>query len=108
VDLAPELLAEALDPRSIVATRIGPGGAAPEPMKAMIAECRELLAGIEAWRNATSQRLSNAETGLLSLAHRMLVPPEEKPRGETDLGTWGGWKDSADLDTRAMTAETTR
>jgi len=108
LDLPPELLAEALDPRAIVATRTGPGGAAPEPMKAMLAECRELLVQSEDWRNATSQRLTNAETDLLSLAQRMVVPPKGIAEDERGLGTVDGWKHSADLDTRPVAAESVR
>jgi argininosuccinate lyase len=103
--LSPELLSEALDPSAIVATRTGPGGAAPGPMKTMIADCRELLVQIEGWQNATSKRLMDAETELLSLAHRMVLPHRGIAGDERDSGTLNGWKDSADLGTRWVAAE---
>ena len=105
LDLPPELLAEALDPRAIVATRTGPGGAAPEPMKAMLAECRRMLAQIEAWRSVTSRRLTNAEADLLSLANRMLVPVEGMATDGKALRAVNGWKDSEYLNTRPVAAE---
>lgn len=69
--LLPETLAEALDPRAIVATRTGLGGAAWEPMQEMFAECRESLAQVQAWRDETGRRLDRAETALVNLAREL-------------------------------------
>jgi hypothetical protein len=74
-------------------------------MKAMITDCQELLVEIECWRRATSQRLADAETGLLSLAHRMLVLSQEMAGDDRDLGTADGWKDGENLSTRPVRAE---
>jgi argininosuccinate lyase len=51
--LAPDVVAQAVDPAAIVASRAGAGEAAREPMLDMIAECR---AGARAdqWRTATA------------------------------------------------------
>jgi argininosuccinate lyase len=105
LDLCPELLAGALDPWAIVATRTGPGGAGPEPMKTMIADCRELLVQIEVWQHATSKRLADAETDLLAQAHQMLLLPEGMAGDDRDWGNLNGWKDRADLGTRVVAAE---
>jgi argininosuccinate lyase len=71
VQLSVEVLAAALEPRAIVATRAGYGGAAPAPMQAMIAECDQELAQLKAWREETQDRLAAAEAGLVSLAHNL-------------------------------------
>jgi argininosuccinate lyase len=68
LNLAPEVLAEALDPRAIVGTRTGLGGAALEPMAAMLAECQEALNRLRSWREAREGQLLRAEEGLLALA----------------------------------------
>lgn len=72
--LLPEVLAEALDPRAIVQTRTGLGGAAPEPMAAMMAECREALADLDSWRLEAETRLLKAEEELLKLADSLSAP----------------------------------
>lgn len=69
--LPAQALAEALDPRAIVATRTGLGGAAPEPMQAMIDECRAALAQTQSWRATTQRRLAAAESALVRLATRL-------------------------------------
>jgi hypothetical protein len=69
--LSPATLAEALDLRAIVATRTGLGGAALEPMQEMIAECRERVAEMRAWRDETARRLVEAETELVNLAREL-------------------------------------
>jgi argininosuccinate lyase len=78
LSLAPEALAEALDPRAIVATRTGLGGAAREPMRAMIAECRQELAEMCAWRDETERRLLGAEADLVGLARNLAAPSQER------------------------------
>jgi argininosuccinate lyase len=82
--LSPDLLAEVLDPHAIVATRTGLGGAAPAPMRAMIAECRDCLSQTQTWRDGTERRLQDAELKLVSLARRLV---ESAP---TDGGDKGG------------------
>lgn len=66
--LSPETVADALDPWAIVATRTGLGGAAPEPMEAMIAECRGQLTALKDWQAHTALRLADAEANLVRLA----------------------------------------
>ncbi|MCC6189102.1 MAG: argininosuccinate lyase [Anaerolineales bacterium] len=71
--LSPQALAEALDPARIVATRSGPGGAAPAAVQQMIADCRAALAGHAAWHGETHSRLAAAEAGLMlaATAHKL-------------------------------------
>jgi argininosuccinate lyase len=69
--LQPAVLAEALDPAAIVATRTGLGGAAPEPMRAMIDECRRKLAQVQRWRDDTEHRLGSAEAALVDRAREL-------------------------------------
>jgi argininosuccinate lyase len=73
--LAPGVLAEALDPRAIVATRTGPGGAAAEPMGAMVAQCREELGQVGSWREDTEARLTASEAGLVELLRGWAANP---------------------------------
>jgi argininosuccinate lyase len=68
LDLSVDLLSSLSDPAAIVATRQGLGGAAHEPVGAMIAECRELMSSGEAWQSRTAARLGDAEKHLLELA----------------------------------------
>jgi len=78
LNLSPEMLEEALDPGAIVATRTGLGGAAPEPVRVMIAECREELAGMRAWRDETEGHLATAEANLVNLADTLVRSPRPK------------------------------
>ena len=55
------LCAEALDPAAALAARTVPGGAAPEPMDAMLAECRAAVAEARAWIEAARAASSAAE-----------------------------------------------
>ncbi len=59
------------DPAEVVSTRTGMGGAASEPIGAMIRECREALAGHSAWRRETVDRLRTKEEALLGLAREV-------------------------------------
>ena len=68
LDLPADLLSSLSDPAAIVATRQGLGGAAHEPVGAMIAECRRLMSSAEAWQSCTTARLGDAEKHLLELA----------------------------------------
>jgi argininosuccinate lyase len=65
LSLAQEQIAAALDPQAIVETRTGPGGAAPQAVRAMIDHYRVLLAEAESWRTETEDRLAAATNRLL-------------------------------------------
>ncbi|MDG2306330.1 MAG: lyase family protein [Candidatus Binatia bacterium] len=56
------------DPAEVVDTRRGVGGAAAEPVAAMIKECRAALGEHAAWRQQTADRLRTKEEALLELA----------------------------------------
>ncbi|MFQ5611650.1 MAG: argininosuccinate lyase, partial [Anaerolineae bacterium] len=71
LNLPEATIAGVMDPRSIVETRTGPGGAAPESVQAMIADFRAALAEAETWRVETEQRLAAAESGLLARAREL-------------------------------------
>ena len=68
VGLDAALLAEALDPAAALATRTVPGGAAPERMDAMLAECRTAIAQARRTSEAARAAVTQAEDGLLELA----------------------------------------
>lgn len=68
LNLPDDLLSPLSDPAAIVATRQGLGGAACEPVCAMIEECRELTSAGETWQSRTATRLRDAEKRLLELA----------------------------------------
>ena len=59
-------LAEALDARAIVATRVGVGGAAPSAVRAMIAQCEQRAADIQRSIDERRRRLEQAERQLLA------------------------------------------
>jgi len=66
--LAAEVVAEAVDPARIVASRIGTGGAAPEPMRRMLIECRDRLLAAQQWHATAGAALARAEHNLLARA----------------------------------------
>ncbi len=66
--LPPEVVARAVDPVAIVASRSGPGGAAREPMLDMIAECRATARAAAGRCAATVARLATAEDTLVKHA----------------------------------------
>jgi argininosuccinate lyase len=66
--LAPDVVARAVDPTSIVASRAGTGGAAREPMLDMIAECRAGARAADEWRAMTTAMLAAAEENLVKHA----------------------------------------
>jgi argininosuccinate lyase len=70
LDLDPAVLADALDPAAAIATRTVPGGAAPEPMDAMLADCRAAVAAAGGWIDAERAALERAEHELVALARR--------------------------------------
>ena len=58
----------ALDPAAALAARTVPGGAAPEPMDAMLAECRAAVADARRWAEVTRMERGRAEDQLVELA----------------------------------------
>ena len=58
----------ALDPDAAIASRTVPGGAAPGPMDAMLAGCREQVAEARRWCDAALAARTRAEAQLLDLA----------------------------------------
>ena len=62
------LIADALDPVAALATRVVPGGAAPRPLDAMLAECRDALAAAARWIDESRRRIETAEAALVELA----------------------------------------
>jgi argininosuccinate lyase len=68
LELAEGVLADAIDPARALATRTVPGGAAPQPMDAMIGECRGAVADAGRWIDAERTAISAAEDELVALA----------------------------------------
>jgi argininosuccinate lyase len=77
--LPPDLVARALDPASIVASRAGAGGAAHQPMQDMIAECRRVASAANEWCVATEAKLATAEANLLKRAAALAAAPRDTP-----------------------------
>ncbi len=65
--LSEAAFAQALDPDMAVAARQGIGGAAPEPLSAMLAGCRAALDTCASWHKKTA---ANAEVAEEALIHR--------------------------------------
>ena len=63
--LDPAAFAQALDPAAAVAARQGIGGAAPEPLSAMLSECRAALDTYATWCEKAVARTVAAEEKLL-------------------------------------------
>jgi argininosuccinate lyase len=84
VDIPADVLSAALDPREIVATRTGLGGAAPQSVQAMLAETHAAAGQAREWRRQTSQALATAEQYLLHTA------------GEIAAGIPGGYPHNFD------------
>jgi argininosuccinate lyase len=66
--LSPQMLHELNDPRTIVATRQGLGGAAEEPVGVMLSQCRTHLHAAHRWRHTVAEKLDSSEKNLLELA----------------------------------------
>jgi argininosuccinate lyase len=64
-------LSRELHPRKIVATRTGLGGAAREPLLAMIAETRAAVCKVRQWQTQTEKQLFDAEANLIKFAHEL-------------------------------------
>jgi argininosuccinate lyase len=60
--------ASALDPADAIATRTGRGGAAPEPMDAMLGECRAAISAARGWIAERRAGIADAEEELVVLA----------------------------------------
>ena len=71
VNIPQEELSRALQPQEIVATRTGPGGAAPGAVKNMIDEARSSIAAARFWKTQTETHLGEAESNLIELAGRI-------------------------------------
>ncbi len=88
LELAPDLIAETLDPARIVAARSGLGGAGEASLMAMIAKCRAALAEHARWREAAQSRLESAESLLQMTASALKMEsgpareeqPSQKPQ----------------------------
>ncbi len=76
VELSQAALRNALDPEAAVLARTAPGGAAPEAMEAMIAECEQALAETNAWASRHRGRLQMAEDALLRTARACVLGSE--------------------------------
>jgi argininosuccinate lyase len=71
LELPTDTLSSLADPAAIVATRQCFGGAAAEPVRAMLEECRASLSTCETWQAQTALRLAHTEQGLITLAVQM-------------------------------------
>jgi hypothetical protein len=69
--LSESAFAQALDPAAAVAARKGTGGAAPEPLSAMLTECRVALDTHATWREKAAARNAAAEEKLLRRAQEL-------------------------------------
>lgn len=69
VEISQAALRHALDPEAAVSARAAPGGAAPEAIDAMIAQCERALAEADVWTSDCRLRLQMAEDSLLRTAH---------------------------------------
>jgi argininosuccinate lyase len=68
--LAGTNLASALDPRAIVESRVGTGGAAPSAVQSMITHCEQTATALHGAVIERRQRLDQAEQRLLEQARR--------------------------------------
>jgi argininosuccinate lyase len=74
VNMPADRVALAVDPAAIVASRTGPGGAAPGPTRQMLADCRAQVLAVEEWRLATHTVLAAAEESLVEQAAALAEP----------------------------------
>ena len=65
IELSAAALCNALDPEAALTARTAPGGAAPQAMEAMIAECSQALMDAHTWTRECGKRLKLAEDLLL-------------------------------------------
>jgi argininosuccinate lyase len=71
LNLSDAAFAQALNPATAVAARRGIGGAAPEPLTAMFAECRATIAAHAGWCQEEAARIAAAEDELLRCARAL-------------------------------------
>ncbi len=71
LNLPDTIISQALQPREIVATRVGLGGAALEPVESMIAESRQSIVETRLWKTQMQDYLENAEANLIKIAGEM-------------------------------------
>jgi argininosuccinate lyase len=71
LEAAAHAVPDALDPAAAIATRTVPGGAAPEPMDAMLAGCRDEIARARAWLQHERDAIEQAEQQLVALARAL-------------------------------------
>lgn len=69
--LANEKIAEVMNPEAVVATRTGPGGAAPPAVQAMINDFAETAASYTTWISAQQTHLNVVETSLIAQAKKL-------------------------------------
>jgi argininosuccinate lyase len=62
----PKAVADALDPVAAIAARTVAGGAAPEPMDSMLADCRDMVARTRAWIEREHGAIEDAEQQLVA------------------------------------------
>jgi argininosuccinate lyase len=70
LELSRDTMARLEDPAAVVATRTGLGGAAAEPVGAMLADCRARFASFARWQGRTAARLAAAERRLVAHARK--------------------------------------
>jgi argininosuccinate lyase len=75
LELSADAVSALSDPAEVVATRRCLGGAALEPVQAMIKECREAISSSAAWQSRTFNLIENAERRLLQLAGDLAPRP---------------------------------
>ena len=73
------VFAQALDATSAVAARQGIGGAAPEPLAAMLAECRAVLDACTTWQKKASASAESAEEALLRYSRGFVEVEHARP-----------------------------
>ena len=71
IHLSEAAFVQALDPAAAVAARQGIGGAAPEPLSAMLAECRAMLDTCTSWHKKTAAGVASAVEALVRRAQEL-------------------------------------
>ncbi len=71
LQLSEAAFVQALDPAAAVAARQGIGGAAPEPLAAMLTECRTMLDTCTSWHKKAAARTSAAAEALVRCAREL-------------------------------------
>lgn len=76
VGLTDAQLRQLLDPAAVVASRTGVGGAAPDEVRRMAGECRDLAGDLRSQAHRRTVRFDTAEEGLLATAAQLAQPAE--------------------------------